>query len=238
MKYIHILLVFIILSLFITVIKSNYYDNNNQNQNQYSYHHTYNNNNQGNYQSKNVHSESEQNSYNKETRNNNDDDDDDENFERNKKSIRSRYHGYTYRNDQIQSRGNSAKGGSYSESTYFTLHSGTDRYGRRNDYSRFQTRGRSNGYRENMFLNVFDVVGNIKTTRNKRKITKSEKNGRYIKKDHMNNRDSNTNINEKPEYSKSPVFQGGYRSLEKNFTTNYGNSSNASIPLSGKQSQL
>ncbi|CAH8566648.1 unnamed protein product [Schistosoma rodhaini] len=237
MKYIHILLVFIILSLFITVIKSNYYDNNNQNQNQYSYHHTYNNNNQGNYQSKNVHSESEQNSYNKETRNNNDDDDD-ENFERNKKSIRSRYHGYTYRNDQIQSRGNSAKGGSYSESTYFTLHSGTDRYGRRNDYSRFQTRGRSNGYRENMFLNVFDVVGNIKTTRNKRKITKSEKNGRYIKKDHMNNRDSNTNINEKPEYSKSPVFQGGYRSLEKNFTTNYGNSSNASIPLSGKQSQL
>ncbi|CAH8548052.1 unnamed protein product [Schistosoma rodhaini] len=236
MKYIHILLILIILSLFIIVIKSNYYDNNNQNQNQYSYHHIYNNNNQRNYQSKNVHSESKQNSYNKETRNNNDNDD--ENFERNKKSIRSRHHDYTYRNDQIQSRGNSAKGGSYSESTYFTLHSGTDRYGRRNDYSRFQTRGRSNGYRENMFLNIFDVVGNIKTTRNKRKITKSEKKDRYIKKNHMNNRDSNPNINEKPRYSKSPVFQGGYRSVEKNFTTNYGNSSNASIPLSGKQSQL
>ncbi|CAI2727908.1 unnamed protein product [Schistosoma spindalis] len=218
MKYIYLLLIFIILSLFIRFIEADN-DYNNDNQNIYSYSHNH----KRNYQSKNVDSKSKQYSYNKEKRNNNN-----ENFERNKKSIRPRDHDSAYRNDQIQSRGNSAKGGSYSESTYFTLHTGTDRYGRRNYYSRFQTRGRSNGYRENMFFNIFDVTGGIKITRNKNHMTKSDKRDRYTKNNNINSKDYNTDTNKKPEYP------DGYRSLNKNFTTNYGNSTNASIPLAGK----
>ncbi|CAH8563234.1 hypothetical protein MS3_00005781 [Schistosoma haematobium] len=224
MKYTYLLLISIILSLFITFIKAdNDYDNDNQNK--HSYHHNH----KRNYQSKNVDSKSKQYSYNKEKSNNND-----EHLERNKKSIRPRDHNYAYRNNQIKSRGNSAKSGSYSESTYFALHTGTDRYGRRKYYSRFQTRGRSNGYRKNMFFNIFDVTGGIKMTQNKNQLTKSEKKDSYIKKNYINNKDYNDNTNEKPEYPESPVFKDGYRSLDKNLTTNYGNSTNASIPLTGK----
>ncbi|CAH8554153.1 unnamed protein product [Schistosoma bovis] len=224
MKYIYLLLISIILSLFITFIKAdNDYDNDNQNK--HSYHHNH----KRNYQSKNVNSKSKQYSYNKEKRNSND-----ENHERNKKSIRPRDHNYAYRNNHIKSRGNSAKGGSYSESTYFTLHTGTDRYGRRNYYSRFQTRGRSNGYRENMFFNIFDVNGGLKMTRSKNYLTQSVKRDSYIKKNYINNKDYNANRNEKPEYPESPVFKDGYRSSDKNLTTNYGNSTNTSIPLAGK----
>ncbi|RTG85348.1 uncharacterized protein DC041_0006679, partial [Schistosoma bovis] len=221
MKYIYLLLISIILSLFITFIKSdNDYDNDNQNK--HSYHHNH----KRNYQSKNVDSKSKQYSYNKGKRNSNG-----ENPERNKKSIHPRDHNYAYRNNQIKSRGNSAKSGSYSESTYFALHTGTDRYGRRKYYSRFQTRGRSNGYRENMFFNIFDVTGNIKMKQNKNQLTKSEKKDSYIKKNYINNKDYNDNKNEKPECPGSSVFKDGYRSLDKNFTTYYGNSTNASIPL-------
>ncbi|VDP99140.1 unnamed protein product [Trichobilharzia regenti] len=60
---------------------------------------------------------------------------------------------------KVLSLGNTMKDKRYSETTDFKIRVGTDRYGRRRDYSRFQTYGRSNDHSGNMLIHGFDIFG-------------------------------------------------------------------------------
>ncbi|CAH8850826.1 unnamed protein product [Trichobilharzia szidati] len=60
---------------------------------------------------------------------------------------------------KVMSLGDTVKDKRYSETTDFKIRVGTDRYGRRRDYSRFKTYGRSNDHRGNMLANAFDIFG-------------------------------------------------------------------------------
>ncbi|CAH8497698.1 unnamed protein product [Schistosoma turkestanicum] len=230
MKYIYSLFVLIILLTSIESIKTD--ENDDISDNKYNHSerlHHYPSKNNITYQSNNYNDVSIQRTNTKRKENN-----PNGNYEQNRKSIRSRHDGYARRNGKIRSCGNSVRGGSYSESTYFTLHAGTDKYGRRHDDSQFQSRGMSKGYRGSTFINAFNLFGYIKSKQYHIKTTQSKRRDKYMNKRVLYPDNSNVKMKQKMKRPELSVYKGESRSLGKNITHRYRNSSNASLPLSSR----
>ncbi|TNN05343.1 Female-specific protein [Schistosoma japonicum] len=236
MKCTHLIYLLFVMSLPIIFIKSD--DSGEYNLNKHSHHYT------SEKTKENYHSTQSNNKYKQESANN-------QNYtlsrynDKNKnvgsyhqKNERQRQHNrygknaYAHRNGRIKSYGNSMKGGSYSESTVFSLHKGTDNYGRRNDFSRFKTYGSSKGYRGNMFVNAFDLFSNEYMKKRQKYVTQAEERIPHTENNHNDYSPNNSEVNLKNPYrntEKPPTAKLEYKYSNKNES-----SSNASSILSSR----